>query len=422
MLKMLRLQDVGPAPAMTLELAPRLNLLTGDNGLGKTFLLETAWWALTGNWAGEPAWPRPGGEPMITYQIMGKGGATKPFDSKFRFEKQEWPRPRRRPPNPGLVVYARVDGGFSIWDPARNYWRDAATRDVSDPDRPAAFHFSPREVWEGKRHEGRVESKGLIDDWVLWQRSGEPVFDTLRRALEILSPDVRERLEPGRPMRVHPGEPRDIPTLQMAYGTVPVTLASAAVRRILSLAYLLVWTWEEHRLSAPLLRQEPETRITFLVDELEAHLHPRWQRSIAPALLAVAEELVSGSDVEVQVFATTHAPLVLASVEPYFDEERDAVFVLDLEGQLVEVRREAWAKQGDAVGWLTSDVFGLEQARSREAERAIEAAEAWMRGDHEALAAPFDSVKAIHKELERVLAGHDPFWPRWIVRYEQAER
>lgn len=45
MLEYLRLENVGPAPSM--ELAPRLNLLTGDNGLGKSFLLDCAWWALT---------------------------------------------------------------------------------------------------------------------------------------------------------------------------------------------------------------------------------------------------------------------------------------------------------------------------------------------------------------------------------------
>ena len=25
----------------------------------------------------------------------------------------------------------------------------------------------------------------------------------------------------------------------------------------------------------------------------------------------------------------------------------------------------------------------------------------------------------IHGELERVLAGHDPFWPRWVVWVER---
>jgi hypothetical protein len=32
----------------------------------------------------------------------------------------------------------------------------------------------------------------------------------------------------------------------MPYGPVPVTQAAAGMRRVLALAYLLVWTWEEH--------------------------------------------------------------------------------------------------------------------------------------------------------------------------------
>lgn len=45
MLEHLKLIDVGPAPAMEIDFAPRLDFLTGDNGLGKTFLLDIAWWA-----------------------------------------------------------------------------------------------------------------------------------------------------------------------------------------------------------------------------------------------------------------------------------------------------------------------------------------------------------------------------------------
>jgi hypothetical protein len=47
MLRFLKLEGVGPAPVMELELSERLNVLTGDNGLGKSFILEIAWWALT---------------------------------------------------------------------------------------------------------------------------------------------------------------------------------------------------------------------------------------------------------------------------------------------------------------------------------------------------------------------------------------
>jgi recombinational DNA repair ATPase RecF len=50
MLEKLHLKNVGPAPELEMEFAPRLNIITGDNGLGKSFILDVAWFALTGNW------------------------------------------------------------------------------------------------------------------------------------------------------------------------------------------------------------------------------------------------------------------------------------------------------------------------------------------------------------------------------------
>ncbi len=42
------------------ELGERLNVLTGDNGLGKSFVLDVAWWALTGTWVDRAVLPRGG--------------------------------------------------------------------------------------------------------------------------------------------------------------------------------------------------------------------------------------------------------------------------------------------------------------------------------------------------------------------------
>ncbi len=43
MLKRLSLNGVGPAETFgPVEFAPRLNFITGDNGLGKSFLLDAA--------------------------------------------------------------------------------------------------------------------------------------------------------------------------------------------------------------------------------------------------------------------------------------------------------------------------------------------------------------------------------------------
>jgi hypothetical protein len=94
---------------------------------------------------------------------------------------------------------------------------------------------------------------------------------------------------------------------------------------------------------------------------------------------------------------------------------------LDLADEAAVLAEVPWAKQGDVGGWLVSDVFGLRQGRSLEAEHAIEAAEAWMRGDQQELPKGLQSQTEIHAELERVLAGHDPFWPRWIVAARNGE-
>jgi hypothetical protein len=51
MLNYLKLENVGPSPKLEIDFKPRMNFLTGDNGLGKTFLLDIAWWVLTRTWA-----------------------------------------------------------------------------------------------------------------------------------------------------------------------------------------------------------------------------------------------------------------------------------------------------------------------------------------------------------------------------------
>lgn len=419
MLEHLKLTDVGPAPEMEIDFSPRLNFLTGDNGLGKTFLLDIAWWALTRTWAGPPAAAHrgPDKEPSIEYQY----GATKgPYGAVSVYDRQdqEWPPQVGRPPIPGMVIYARVDGSFSAWDPARNYWRKRAPEGA---ERPASFVFQADEVWQGlPREPGRKLCNGLIADWASWQREDGEAFRQLKAVLRALSPSEGEPLVPGKLARIALDDVRDYPTLLMPYGQeVALVHASAGMRRIVALAYLIVWTWQEHLKASELLATKPAREIIFLIDEVEAHLHPQWQRCVVPALLQVMEALTGDRDVPVQLIAATHSPLVLASAEPAFDPERDAVFHLDLRERVVSLEQIEWAKQGDVTGWLVSEVFGLQQARSIEAERAIEAAEAWMRGDTACLPEHLESQESIHAELLRVLAGHDPFWPRWIVHHEK---
>ncbi|NEP00374.1 MAG: AAA family ATPase [Symploca sp. SIO2E9] len=405
MLKELHLKRVGPAPQFDVELAERLNIFTGDNGLGKTFLLDIVWWILTLNWVEHPAWPHREREvsPEIICHLSNQK-EKEAYRSRFDFSEQKWLSQQMPPQFRGLVIYARVNGGFSVFDPARQ--------------RHSAYNFTPDTLWNGYRLEGKVLCNGLLQDWVNWQRQpDQSTFQLLSSVIQQLAPQPGESMEPGEPTRVSVEDVRDIPTVCLPYGNVPVIYTSAGMKRILGLAYLLVWTWYEHTQASKLLQTDPLNQIVLLIDEVESHLHPRWQRSLLPAILEVMTQLQP--TMKVQAFVTTHSPLVLASVEPSFDEQQDRLFLLELQGEAVTLNEFPWTKQGDTVGWLTSEIFGLKQARSTEAEMAIEAAETWMRGESmDAFADNLKTPSQIQQQLERLLPGHDPFWPRWIVTME----
>jgi predicted ATPase len=416
MLDYVLIKNVCLAPELRLELSPRFNLMTGDNGLGKSFLLDICWWALTRTWAGNPALPTYKGKAVIEYVVKGKSRAQSKAASKvvstFKLQDQSWPLEAGRPPIPGIVVYIRIDGGFSVWDPARNHWR-------SDPGRPTAFHFAAQDVWSGLEQGGRRVCEGLERDWVNWQNARNNQFKALEKVLEVISPDS-EILRAGPPQRLYLGEGWDRPTLLIGGQAIPLALASAGIRRMLALAYFLVWSWHEHRATAELLKKKPEDRFVILFDEPETHLHPRWQRTVIPSLLTALDALRGPSGPEPQVIVATHAPLIAASLEPLFQEDRDDLIHLGVRDGQVVIKQDCWAKQGDATNWLVSDTFGLEQARSKQAEEVIEAAEKFMRGET-GLPAGLDSRQKIHNKLQGLLAPHDAFWPRWIVTAGQSQ-
>lgn len=411
MIHSLDFHDVGPAPHFgPISFGDRLNVLAGDNGLGKTFVLDSAWWALTGSWPdpARPALPPTAAQrPAIASSIAAK---TRPSDweSVYDFRTQQWPLPPGRPSNPGLVLYFRVDGQFSLWDPTLHYWKRNRALNINSPERPDALSLASGDVWNAiPGADGKIICRGIIDDWVSWQTANGAEFEQLRHVVKALSP---QRVDDATPRRLWLDDQRDHPVLRLPYGEVPLVLASAGLRRALSVAYLLVWAWQAHQRNAELIKQPAETRITVLFDEPETHLHPQWQRRVVPGLLDAIRAM--DSRLSVQLLVGTHSPLVLASLESFFDDSRDALFHLSLEDAGAKVERVPWAPRGDAAAWLTSPLFGLEQARSVEAEEAIEAAELLMRGG-------VGDRQLIHERLVKALPGTDRFWPRWLVKTGQ---
>ncbi len=412
-LRFLEIREVGPTKSLRYEPAERLNIVTGNNSLGKTFLLECLWWALTGDWLDYAAIPRVDvakRQPKITFSLTSATGRAKDYSASYNWDRRAWTVSPPTQRLPGLSIYARFDGSFAIWDPARSQLADSHSKsNVS-----GQIFLSRNQVWDGTV-DGGTEGKerwvcnGLLRDWLTWQMGTEeyrPHFSAFVSSLNELSPSESEPLRPGGPIRL-PLDSRPIPTLQMPYGNVPILHASAAVQRIVALAYILVWAWQEHLASSSIVRREPQRSLVLIVDEVEAHLHPLWQRLIVPAIIRVTTGLSAA--VKTQLHIATHSPLVLASAETVFDETCDGLHHLKLVGDNVVLEELPFVRRGRADLWLVSEVFGLGQARSLQAERAIEEAKALQL----ASAPAPEKVSELNARLIGLLASDDDFWPRW---------
>jgi len=312
----------------------------------------------------------------------------------------------------GLTIYQRVDGSVGVFDSSRKH--------------NSSLIFDNQQLWDGysiKQASKNVHiCNGLIQDWSFWQTSDEESFTLFKEILTTLSPPGLDEgdlgvMSPGKLVRI-PGDSRLIPTIKHAYGDIPITIASAAVKRVLSLAYLIYWSWKEHLEQAKLNSHKPQRQLIILVDEVEAHLHPKWQRLILPAILKVIQ-LLTKERLGIQVLVTTHSPLVLASIEPIFDPGIDGLFHFNLENDSgigkVTLEQIDFVKRGSANEWLKSEFFEMKQPFSVEAETAIGEAINLMKLDE---VSPH-KINSVHALLLKNLPPHDTFWIRWNYFFEK---
>ena len=382
MLKSIVAKNVGPIPELSVKFGSRLNIMTGDNGLGKTFLLDMIWYALTSMWPaevnpkmasglmGRPLNPKK--DATIDFVLMGNGANSKKNQSKFDRNEQLWVGHDLNPQKNELVVYALADGSLCVWDPARSYWSASLGRLGKYAKYQSAFVFTPNDIWNGLKQNGNNVCNGFIADLLKWQNNKGFEYECMTLLLEELSPfDFTMQLD--EPTRISIDDVRDIPTIRMPYGVVPVLHASSAIRRILSLAYCLTWAYSEHRKACFIRGIRPTSQMTFLMDEVDAHLHPNWQRKIMKALLdSIGKILGFRTKGKIQIIASTHSPLVMASLEDVFDESKDRWLDFDFEknGSISFTERD-FEKLGTPESWLKSKAFDLKDTRSIDSSQKI---------------------------------------------------
>jgi hypothetical protein len=370
------------------------------------------WWALTRKW------------PHDLNDRLTSGYPARPTDpSKPATIEFGLPRNRGRCLTRARTFRATRRGAARRADPGTR--ASSSTPTPTAVSRYGTLLFSTQEVWDGLEVE--VEGKrtivcnGLIRDWASWTRENGHAAAWMSAVLTHLAP-AGESLAAGPLMRLSINDARDIPSIQTRYSpSVPILHASSGVRRATGLAYMLLWSWIEHLNAAQLLGERPTNQVVVLFDEIESHLHPRWQRSILRSVLDVAGIMHPGA--EIQLVAATHSPLIMAAAEPVFNAETDAWFDLDLDtatGKVV-LEKRGFVRRGDVSAWLRSDAFGLKEARSLEAEQAIDAAERLLGQRREQDSVSAAEVDAVDRRLRATLSDVDRFWVRWSAAFPERE-
>jgi len=88
-----------------------------------------------------------------------------------------------------------------------------------------------------------------------------------------------------------------------------------------------------------------ERRLFLFLDEIEVHLHPKWQRNILP----IVQKLFKNA----QIFVTTHSPFVVNSVDNAW------IHPIRLEGNKATMEKSFKSKSGFSYPYILREVFGI---------------------------------------------------------------
>ncbi len=182
--------------------------------------------------------------------------------------------------------------------------------------------------------------------------------DAVAKAKHRLLDDIIRELVPGRVDALAPIDSSYVIRVETPAGPVPFDDLSQGMASIFNWVGVLVQFLYEIFPDAPKPEHEPAI---VLIDEIDAHLHPEWQRQLV--------ELTKKFFPNVQVIASSHSPLLAGALKSeelcVLRRNPDTNQVQPLAGPI-----NTFGQGSDVI--LTSSIFGLTSDRNPTAERLID--------------------------------------------------
>ena len=385
--QVLHLVDSNDRPA-------RWTLLVGDNGVGKTTLLQCLAWMRPTPYYPPGKDTQTGIQPWLHDQDppdmakLLRDGASR---TTLRAEMVEIP---------SLASYipstARVKTGMTL--SARDNTLDNVRRTKNEPEKtvePFIVTYAANRYMGNQNADELSESEPgdllhedsteLIDAADVLSKldysalkgnaKSKALLDSMKQALANILPFINT------PSDINIADPEERSgTLRFGtqYGDIPLNGLSLGHRTVAAWIVDLAWRLVKHYPESTEPLAEPAV---VLIDEIDLHLHPRWQRVIMKQF--------SNHFRNVQFVATTHSPLMITSMI----DVNVAVLRQTEGGNQVAIENEPDVVEGWRFDQILVNLFELETARS-------------------------ERVEALMKERERLLEEH-PVSPETNVRLQQ---
>ena len=148
-----------------------------------------------------------------------------------------------------------------------------------------------------------VKQKIINLDYAAHRRD-RPVIKSTIEKIALVASEITEGF-PMQFLRVAEDSEGLFPQFHTRDGDFPLDFLSQGTQSIIQFLAYLILGYAEYYDFPPNLEEKPGI---FIVDELDAHLHPAWQRRIIPTLTRNFPNL--------QIFCSTHSPLMLAGLKP----------------------------------------------------------------------------------------------------------
>jgi len=402
----LTLERFRGAKSLPLELHNRLNVFVGMNGAGKSSILDATAILLSwlvnrikhGGASGRPIAEAdiPNGTSSALLKLL-----LNVFEKEFEWSLAKGRKGRGRRVRSSLELLSKLaalfqkrinatDGEVNLplfaYYPVNRAVLDIPLRirgrhsfdllSAYDDSLTSGASFRTFFEWFRDREDLENENRRYVDDFVKPEsfQFPDPQLEAVRNALGQFMPELSNLTVRRNPLRMEVEKKGERLTVnQLSDGEKCLMAMIGDLARRLALAN-------------PMRANVLEGEGVILIDEIDLHLHPKWQRMVIPKLMAVFPNC--------QFLISTHSPHVITHVRP------ENLFLLSMtEEGLISLRPSE--SYGKTVERVLEDLMGLETTRPDEVKEAI-------RQIYEQIdSGGLDNARELIDELENCI-GEDP--------------